>query len=148
MAARTALDARLRDRQVRSLVAPPRGWVRAIRDALGMSSRQLAARMNVSQPAITQLERSEAAGAIQLNTLRRAADALDCELVYALVPRVSLDDTVRKRATEIARAQVGNVDRTMRLEGQGLSAEQLSARIDEYTAKLVVEGRLWDDAAQ
>src|SRR5262245_27532719 len=90
--ARRTLDARLRDRSIRELASrPPRGWVRAIRDALGMSSRQLANRMGQSQPAVTKLERSEASGGARLDSLRRAADALDCDLVYALVPRTSLE---------------------------------------------------------
>lgn len=62
---------------------PPRGWIRAIRDALGMTLPQLAGRMNVSASAAIQLEQSEARGAINLATLERAARALDCTLVYA-----------------------------------------------------------------
>ena len=66
---------------------PARGWVRAVRDALGMTAEQLGERMGITQPSVNRLELSEAAGTIQLNTLRRAAEALGCEVVYALVPR-------------------------------------------------------------
>ena len=69
---------------------PARGWVRAIRDALGMSSTELAARMGVTQSWIPAMERNEVDGSIRLDTLRRAADALDCDVVYTLVPRTSL----------------------------------------------------------
>jgi predicted DNA-binding mobile mystery protein A len=149
MLARTELDAHIRDRRCASLVErPPRGWIRAIRDALGMTSRQLAARLNVSQPAVAQFERSEVDGRIKLDTLRRVADALECDLAYVFVPRGSLDDIVRSRAHEAARAEVATVDRTMRLEDQGLTVEQLERRVDDYAARLITAGRLWDEPAR
>jgi len=110
-----------------------------------MNTRQLAARMGQSQPAITQLEQSEVSGKAQLDSLRRAANALDCELVYALVPRTSLEQTVRNRARLLAERDIAAVDQTMKLEDQALDADQLDARIDDYGARLVKEGRLWDD---
>jgi predicted DNA-binding mobile mystery protein A len=144
--ARSGLDARFHDHNILAFTErPTRGWVRAIRDALGMSSRQLAARMDISQPAVAQLERSEADGVVQLDTLRRAADALECDLVYVLVPRASLDEVVRNRARTVARADIATVDRTMRLEQQGLTIDQLERRIDDYATKLITAGRLWDE---
>ncbi len=144
--ARSGLDARFHDHDISAFAErPARGWVRAIRDALGMSSRQLAARINISQPAVAQLERSEADGVVQLDTLRRAADALECDLVYVLVPRASLDEIVRSRARTVARADIATVDRTMRLEQQGLTPNQLERRIDNYATKLITTGRLWDE---
>lgn len=144
--ARSGIDARLRDREISALAErPPRGWIRAIRDALGMTSRQLAGRLNISQPAVAQLERSEANGAIKLDTLRRVADALECDLIYVLVPRASLDEIVQTRARVVARRDIATVNRTMRLEEQGLTIEQLERRVDDYAAKLIVAGRLWDE---
>src|SRR5258708_31843015 len=67
------------------------GWVRSIRSALGMTGRQLGRRIGVSQNAISEAERAETEGRITLNTLRKLADGLNCELVYALVPRIELD---------------------------------------------------------
>ena len=69
---------------------PVGGWVKAIRTALGMSGRELGERMGVSQSTITDLEASEHRGTIQLDSLRRAADALDCELVYSIIPKTPL----------------------------------------------------------
>lgn len=146
MVARRALDDRLR-RVDLSLLRdqPTRGWIRAIRDALGMTSRQLASRLGVSQVAVTKLERSEVDGSARLESLRRAAAALDCDLVYALVPRSTLDETVRQRASLLAGQDLHKVDRTMRLEDQALTDEQLTARVTDYADKLVTAGRLWDD---
>ncbi len=144
--ARGVLDDRFEGQGALALAErPSQGWVRAIRNALGMSSRQLAARMSISQPAVVQLERSEADGVIQINTLRRAADALGCDLVYVLVPRHSLDEIVRDRARLLALSEVSNVDRTMRLENQGLTPKQLERRVSDYAEQLIGSGRLWDE---
>lgn len=147
--ARRSLDAKFADGSLRAVADRPiRGWIRAIRDSLGMSTRQLAVRMGKSQPAISQLERSELDERVTLATLRRAADALDCDLVYALVPRATLEDKVRSRARALARRDIAAVDQTMRLEGQSLDAKELDRRIDDYAERLLSEGRLWDGTAE
>lgn len=142
--ARVAIDGRLTAVEAEALQPPPRGWVRAIRDALGMTSRQMASRLGVSHSAIAQLERSEAAGTVRMATLRRAADALDCDVVYALIPRVGLQETVRRQGEIRARQGVGLADRTMRLEDQALTPEQIRRRLDDYAAHLVAAGNLWE----
>ena len=125
---------------------PPKGWVRAIRDALGMTSRQLAARMELSQSTVTAMEQGEAAGTVTLNTLRQAAEALDCQLVYALVPRSTLENTVRQRADVLARSQLARVHHTMRLEDQALGSEDLAAELERLIDAVLTAkaSRLWD----
>src|SRR5665647_1795046 len=111
-AARRQLDKRLmpvRGLPDGALARPAAGWVRALRDALGMTAQDLAARMGVSRVAVNKLEASEQAGTVQLDTLARAADALGCDLVYALVPRVPLEEQVRRQAEAVARAELGPV---------------------------------------
>ena len=142
--ARQALDAKVTSLDVAAFIPPASGWVRAIRDAVGMTTRQMAARMDVTAMAISSLEASERAGTVQLDTLRRAADALGCDLVYTLVPRVSLDEAVRSRALDRARHEISRVDRTMRLEDQGLDAVVLQRRIEEFAAQLVDTRAIWD----
>src|SRR4051812_2500394 len=100
---------------------PPKGWVRGLRDALGMTGVQLARRLGVRPPSVAALEASEQNGTIQLKTLRRAAEALDCTLVYALVPNDSLEGAVRARARRIALRELGRVAHTMKLEAQETS---------------------------
>lgn len=131
----------------RSLRSPPPtgGWIRAVRQALGMTTRQLAKSVGVTQPAVADAERTEAKGDITLKTLRRYAAALECELVYALVPFKSLEETVETRAERIARDQVARVRHSMRLEQQGTSDELLDHEVEELKRKLL-EGRrsrLW-----
>lgn len=126
---------------------PPKGWLRAIRDALGMTSAQFARRLGVSQPRIIELEQSEAGGGVTLNTLQRAAEALGCRFVYALVPEQPLEETVRARAKLIAARQLGAVDQSMRLEDQAVTSkkagnELLQRRIEDLMSR---PARLWDE---
>jgi predicted DNA-binding mobile mystery protein A len=138
MSARRAADSRLQlDERFSGLgpatrYSPPvRGWVKGIRAALGMTTAQLAKRLNVSQPSVIGLEQSEAKGTIELATLRRAAEALDCTLVYALVPNKPLETMVRDRARVFARNRLGHVAHSMLLEDQNVKAGNTEARLDE-----------------
>lgn len=142
--ARKKLDERLSTfMDVEKLQTPPRGWVRAIRDALGMSSLQLATRIGVSPQAITGLEQSEASGTVRLNTLRRVAEGLNATLVYAIVPNTTLAQMVEDRADRIARAAVESVDHTMRLEGQATGPEAIEEAVSRYREELR-DRDLWD----
>src|SRR5712691_2747201 len=92
-------------RPLAKISRPAKGWLRAVRDALGMTTAQFGRRLGVSQPRIVELEQSEVSGTVTLNTLQRAAEALGCRLVYALVPDRPLAETVRERAELIAGRQ-------------------------------------------
>jgi predicted DNA-binding mobile mystery protein A len=81
-------------RQSVRLTQPHLGWIRYVRDALNMNGHQLARRMGIRQPTLARLEQKEREGTVTLGALRRAANALGCELVYSLVPRTSLADVV------------------------------------------------------
>jgi predicted DNA-binding mobile mystery protein A len=144
--ARERLDERLNPlKPVERFHAPPKGWARAIRDALGMSGVQFARRLGVQPPSVAALEASEQSGAIQLKTLRRAAEALDCTLVYALVPNTSLDGAVRTRARKIAVRDLGRVAHTMKLEAQETPEGSTDERVEAYIRDHVKERDLWDD---
>ncbi|MDG9697236.1 mobile mystery protein A, partial [Streptomyces sp. DH17] len=99
-------------RLLASVQRPPKGWIRAVRDALGMTTAQYGKRLGVSQPRIVELEKSEQTGSVTLNTLQRAAEALGCRLVYVLVPERPLAEVVPKRAEEIAERQSQAVEQT------------------------------------
>jgi len=130
--ARKQLDRRLAPLRDMALVAPHKGWIKAIRESLGMTARQLAVRMGVSPSRIPTIEKAEISGATTVRTLRHVAAAMDCAFVYAFVPIEPLDATVRKRAQRRAREDVARLDHTMRLEGQALVASDLAA--DEQRA--------------
>src|SRR5450755_388471 len=112
---------------------PLRGWIKAIRGALGMSTAQLAKRLGIKQPSVVALEQSEARGAIELATLRRVAAALDCTLIYALIPNKPLDTIVRDRARAFARRRLEPVEHSMLLENQKVKpkARESKVRLDD-----------------
>lgn len=123
---------------------PARGWIRTIRDALGMTQQQLAKRLGVNQKSVHAMEVAEAGGKIRLETLSRAADALGCDLVYVLVPRRPLQDVVEDRAREVAVRQLDAVDQTMLLEDQG--TPRSDSRVEALLEGLIAQGSpLWRD---
>ncbi|HEX3467120.1 MAG TPA: mobile mystery protein A [Candidatus Elarobacter sp.] len=145
--ARKQLERRLAPLRKMTLVPPPKGWVRAIRESLGMTIRQLATRMHVAPSRIPTIEKAEVAGSTTLRTLRQAAAAMNCAFVYAFVPVEPLDDIVRKQATEKARKDVSRLDHTMRLENQALLRSDLDAEL-QRTIDRILSGsprRLWDE---
>lgn len=146
----TQLDETLRQFEpLRRIPKPRTGWIRAIRQALGMSSVQLARRLNVTQQAESKMERSERDGTISLASLHHIARALDCELVYALVPRTSLKDTIVAQARRVAAVRLNKVSHTMRLEAQGISSRAEDQRRREIEADLLARmpRYLWNEHA-
>jgi predicted DNA-binding mobile mystery protein A len=112
-----------------------------VRNALGMSGADLAARLQVTPASVSDIERSESQGSIRLDTLERAAEAMGCDLVYALIPRGSLNETVQRKAREKVEEQTRAVARAMDLEAQ-------STRVDdevvlEEMERLIASGKLW-----
>ena len=145
--ARKQLERRLAPLRDMTLVAPPKGWIKAIRESLGMTARQLAARMGVAPSRIPPIERAEVTGATTLRTLRQAAAAINCAFVYAFLPLEPLDDMLRERAMQKAQKDVSRLDHTMRLENQALLKSDLDAE-KQRTIDLILSGSLrglWDE---
>jgi predicted DNA-binding mobile mystery protein A len=122
---------------------PQRGWVRAIRDALGMTAEQLGSRIGVTQSTIQRLETSEAADTIQLSSLRRLAEGLNCELVYALIPRDTLTSTYDAAARAVARRELARISYSMALENQAVDDQAEDERLRQYIAKELDPREIW-----
>jgi len=138
--ARKQLDQRLQAfAELKKTSAPMRGWIRAIRDALGMTAEQLARRMGVQRQRAHALEKGEVAGTATINSIRRAAEAMDCVFVYALVPRDSLEANVERHARKYAEKMHAAVQHSMVLEQQGLSVDESGYGIDVNTEKFMRE---------
>ncbi|MBV5271189.1 MAG: mobile mystery protein A [Afipia sp.] len=138
-AARRQIDKRLSTAlNADALARPPRGWVKAIREALGMTTAQLAKRLGVSQPRVVGIEQAEAKGAI----------TLDCRLVYALVPRKPLDALVEERAARLADRRLASTRHTMALEAQAMDTRDEDEQRKRLIRKLIEQAgsELWDDA--
>jgi predicted DNA-binding mobile mystery protein A len=148
--ARRQLDKRLSIlSDIDALAPPPRGWVKAIREALGMTTAQLAKRIGVSQPRAVAVEQAEARGALTLESLERAARALDCHLVYALVPRQPLDALIEERAQRLANKRLQATSHTMALEAQGLDQGDKNRQFERLVRQIVEKAgsELWQDGA-
>lgn len=145
--ARKQLDKRLTPLSSLDAQRPPQGWIKAIREALGMTTTQLARRLRVSQPRVIALEKGEAAGVVTLETLARAAEALDCRLVYALVPRKPLEALVDERVTALAEKRLNATRHTMALEDQSVDAADEAAHLERLTRNILAHSgsKLWDD---
>lgn len=140
--AREALDRRLAALAPASRFAVPRlGWVRAIRDALGMTAADLASRMGISGASVRAMEQTEVTAGIRMATLRRAAQAMDCTLVYAFIPNDSLQSTVEQQARRVLQEQLGRSWQTMALEDQ--AGEMTSAAVESQFQAILDSSRLW-----
>lgn len=128
---------------------PSAGWVKAIRGSLGLTIRQLAERIGVGHSAITQLEKREPKKRVTLESLEQVARAMDCKVVYAIVPSSSdetLEDIIKRRATDEAAKILKEVAHTMRLEAQGTSEKQIKDEVRRIAADLIESGdsRIWN----
>jgi len=132
---------------LKSIGAPQKGWIRAIRNALNMSGRQFAQRLNLSdRSSVTLLEQNEISGAATIKTMKNAAQALDCVFVYGLVPCNSLKDTIKKQAENIAKKRIEKTSHTMLLEQQQLSKDEEKKLYDDTVNELInnMPKSLWD----
>jgi predicted DNA-binding mobile mystery protein A len=124
---------------LRGLQPPKGGWLKAIRTALGMPHAYVAKKLNVNVSAAARYEVSEREGSIQIDTLRKAAAALDCVLVYAIVPRTSLHQIRLNRAREVAQRTVGSVAQSMALEAQSIPKDEFNRQVDELAQLILTE---------
>ena len=126
---------------------PRNGWIDAIRAALGMTKTQLAKRMGIARPNLNQLAANEISGSITISSLQKAAEALGCELRYALVPKAALSEMVNDQALRRARQKIGRVNQSQALEASALESANLREAIADLAKELEVRrpADLWND---
>ena len=126
---------------------PKEGWLRTVRTALGMSGTQLANKLGVTKARISKAEQDEPHGSVTLKTVQSMAEAMDCRFVYAIVPKRNVEDVIKERAIEKARAQVKAASIHMALEAQSLSKEQLEFEIERIAAQIIdkMPSDFWND---
>jgi predicted DNA-binding mobile mystery protein A len=146
--AREQLDKTMKSfESLKAMSAPKKGWIRAIRDTLGMTGEQLAKRLDVNQQRVARIEQDETLGKVTLNTMQNIAEAMNCVFVYGVVGRDSLEQIVRRQAEIVAKKRMARSNQMMRLEKQELSeAEKVKAMqnlIDEIVETMPKS--LWDE---
>ncbi|MFT5258896.1 MAG: putative DNA-binding mobile mystery protein A [Gammaproteobacteria bacterium] len=111
-----------------------------------MTTSQFAKRNGVSQSRAVEIEKSEVSGSLTIDSLERGALALNCRLVYALVPENSLDKMVEERATKLALSRIQSINHTMALEDQQIDAEAQHEQVLALARKLAEKSgsELWE----
>jgi predicted DNA-binding mobile mystery protein A len=146
--AREQLDETMKSfESLKTMSAPRKGWIRAIRDTLGMTGVQLSKRLKVNQQRVARIEQDEVLGKVTLNTMQNAAEAMDCVFVYGVVARDSLEQIVRRQVGLVAKKRMARSNQMMRLEKQELSeadkAKAMQTIIDEIVE--TTPKSLWDE---
>ncbi|SHG81462.1 mobile mystery protein A [Fibrobacter sp. UWCM] len=127
--------------QLREAMPPKQGWISAVRQALGMTAKQLAERVGLSQPRIAKMELNE--NNLKISTMKKIAEGLDCDFVYGFVPKCSLQETIKRQARKKAEAILSSVNTNMALEDQLADDPHiLMDMADEMIAKNI--RRIWD----
>lgn len=126
---------------------PPIGWIKAIRNGIGMSMEQLGKKLSITKQAVMDIEKREKEGAITLKAMQELAKAMDMQFVYGFFPNAgSLDQMIEKRALEIAKTIVQRTSSTMKLEDQENSKARIEKAIKERAAEIINKTPkiLWD----
>ncbi|MEN9457975.1 MAG: hypothetical protein RL135_549 [Bacteroidota bacterium] len=132
---------------IKNVIPPSSGWVKAIRNAIGMSMLQLGNRMSITKQSIQDIERREKKGSITINALKEVANAMDMQLVYGFVPKDgSLAKLIDKKVTKLATEIVMRTNNTMQLEDQAISQKRIEKAILERANEIKNEmpKALWD----
>ena len=129
------------------VIVPPIGWIKAIRNSLGMSMEQLGKKLSITKQGVMDIEKREKEGAITIKSMQEIAKAIDMQFVYGFVPNAgSLDKMIEMRALEMAIKIVQRTSTTMKLEDQVNSKERIEKAIKERAAEIINKTPkiLWD----
>ncbi len=129
------------------VIVPPIGWIKAIRNGIGMSMEQLGKKLSITKQGVMDIEKREKEGAITIKSMQEIAKAIDMQFVYGFVPVAgSLDQMIEMRALEMARKIVQRTSTTMKLEDQVNSKERIEKAIKERAAEIINKTPkiLWD----
>lgn len=134
-------------KKAEALVIPSSGWVFSIRQALGMSLRQLGKKMGITPQSVKEIEEREQTETISIKVLRQFGKSLNLKLIYGFVPQSgTLDDFIEKRAYDLALEIVTRASVSMKLEDQENNPARIQKAIREkaYEIKNDMPKYLWD----
>lgn len=123
---------------------PPQGWLKTIREFFGMTTIQLAKKLEISQPRVVNMEKNEKN--IKISTMERIACLLNCDFVYAFVPREDINEIIYNQAKKKAKKILNKVNKNMGLENQLTESDEL---LEDIIKELLSQNiaRIWDDEA-
>jgi predicted DNA-binding mobile mystery protein A len=129
------------------VIVPPIGWIKAIRNGIGMSMEQLGKKLSITKQGVMDIEKREKEGAITIKSLQEIAKAMDMKLVYGFVPNEGdLEQMIETRAIEMAKKIVERTSNTMKLEDQANSKKRIEKAIKERASEIINKTPkiLWD----
>jgi len=129
------------------IIMPPIGWIKAIRNGIGMSMEQLGKKLSITKQAVMDIEKREKEGAITIKSMQEIAKVIDMKFVYGFVPNAgSLEQMIETRSLEIAIKIVQRTSTSMKLEDQVNSKERIEKAIKERAAEIINKTPkiLWD----
>ena len=127
---------------------PEQGWIKTVREALGLSARQLGDKAGIDQSRVSRLENAEKDGSLKLSSLQKIAKGLNMRFVYGFMSEDTLEQVVRAQAKKIALKRLKRLNDTMRLEKQELSAEEQKKTLEDMVEKILIDQPkdLWDES--
>lgn len=137
-----ALDKKTFDlKSAKNIVPQPSGWIKTVREAIGMTVSQLATRLGVTQPRITKMESNE--DNLKLSTMKKAAEAMNCEFVYYFKPRTTFQNLVDEQAQKKAEEVLKTVNVNMALENQEIAEDEA---VKDFASDLINTKikQIWD----
>jgi predicted DNA-binding mobile mystery protein A len=139
------LNAKLLDLRLRSLkdllaiIKNCNPWIQTTRQALGMSTTALAQRLDVTPSRVSFLEKKEKEGAVTLETMRKTAEALGCEFIYAMVPKSSFEQLIIEQAKKVAEKDLNMTNHTMALEDQAVAEKYRHILLEQHINSLILD---------
>lgn len=121
---------------------PLQGWIKTIREFLGMTTSQFAKKISVSQPRIINMEKNEKN--IKISTMERIADSINCDFIYTFVPRENIDDILYNQAKKKAIKILNKVNKNMELENQSVEYNELLEDLIEELLNANIS-KIWDE---
>ena len=132
---------------LQQIIMPPIGWIKAIRNGIGMSMEQLGKKLSITKQAVMDIEKREKEGAITIKSMQEIAKVIDMKFVYGFVPNAgSLEQMIETRSLEMATKIVQRTSTSMKLEDQVNSKERIEKAIKERAAEILNKTPkiLWD----
>ncbi|MCB0350849.1 MAG: mobile mystery protein A [Bdellovibrionales bacterium] len=142
---RRQLDRFYKELKKINLKRPKEGWVKEVRSSLGMSLEDLGKRLGTIKQRIQAIEKSELDGKVTVESLQKTAEAMGCDFIYFIVPKESLEKVIETQAEIAARSMLSQVDKTMKLEKQGMDSNEQKQAIDDMKKKILSEkiNKIW-----
>lgn len=123
------------------------GWIKLMRQALGMSGAQLARKMGVSRALVSNTENAETEGRVTIKKMQKIAESMECEFIYCIIPKGEIQTILTQRATQKAQSIVDRTNHHMSLEAQELTNEQTNSEVERLTSEILKHksSDLWND---